>query len=311
MTKKILITGGTGFIGYHLAKKCIKLNWKVSSLSSNRPKKVRKLKKVKYLIADISSKKKLKNKIKINFDYVVNLAGYVDHSRKLKTIKSHYNGCKNISSLFINSKIKKFIQIGSSIEYGKIRSPHTENVISKKKILSTYGEAKLLCTNFLLDLYKKFNFPVIILRLYLVYGPYQDPNRVIPHTILNSILGNEFDCSDGKQFRDFLYIDDLIDGIIKVLKKKKLSGEIINIGYGKPSKVKEVILNISKIVGLGKPKFGAIRLRKDEILKLYPKNTKAKKLLNWKPKINLNLGLKKTVNYYKMNYLKFNQKIRK
>ena len=215
MTKKILITGGTGFIGYHLAKKCLKFNWKVTSLSSNRPKKVRKLKKVKYLIADISSKKKLKNKIKINFDYVVNLAGYVDHSRKLKTIKSHYNGCKNISSLFINSKIKKFIQIGSSIENGKINSPQIENNTPNRKILSAYGEAKLLSSNFLLDLNKKYNFPVTILRLYLIYGPYQDPNRVIPITILNSIFNKKFDCSDGKQSRDFLYIDDLVDGIIK------------------------------------------------------------------------------------------------
>ena len=302
MTKKILITGGTGFIGYHLAKKCLKLNWKVTSLSSNNPKKVRKLKKVKYLIADISSKKKLKNKIKINFDYVVNLAGYVDHSRKLKTIKSHYNGCKNISSLFINSKIKKFIQIGSSIENGKINSPQLENNTPDRKILSAYGEAKLLSSNFLLDLNKKYNFPVTILRLYLIYGPYQDPNRVIPITILNSIFNKKFDCSDGRQSRDFLYIDDLVDGIIKILiKKDNLSGEIINLGSGKPTKIKKIIKNIVNLVGSGKPIFGKVRFRKDEINKLYPNLNKAKKLINWAPKTDLNLGLKKTIFFYKRN----------
>ena len=58
-----------------------------------------------------SKKKHLKKKIKLNFNYVVNLAGYVDHSHKIKTIKSHFNGCKNISSLFINSKIEKFIDV--------------------------------------------------------------------------------------------------------------------------------------------------------------------------------------------------------
>jgi nucleoside-diphosphate-sugar epimerase len=306
LTKKILITGGTGFIGYHLAKKCLKLNWKVTSLSSNRPKKVRKLKKVKYLIADISSKKKLKNKIKINFDYVVNLAGYVDHSRKLKTIKSHYNGCKNISSLFINSKIKKFIQIGSSIENGKINSPQIENNTPNRKILSAYGEAKLLSSNFLLDLNKKYNFPVTILRLYLIYGPYQDPNRVIPITILNSIFNKKFDCSDGKQSRDFLYIDDLVDGIIKILiKKDNLSGEIINLGSGKPTKIKKIIKNIVNLVGSGKPIFGKVRFRKDEINKLYPNLNKAKKLINWAPKTDLNLGLKKTIFFYKKNKFLF------
>ena len=302
MTKKILITGGTGFIGYHLAKKCLKLNWKVTSLSSNRPKKVRKLKKVKYLIVDISSKKKLKNKVKINFDYVVNLAGYVDHSRKLKTIKSHFNGCRNISSLFINSKIKKFIQIGSSIENGKVNSPQIENNTPNRKILSTYGEAKLLSSNFLLDLNKKYNFPVTILRLYLIYGPYQDPNRVIPITILNSIFNKKFDCSDGRQSRDFLYIDDLVDGIIKILiKEDNLSGEIINLGSGKPTKIKKIIKNIVNLVGSGKPLFGKVRFRKDEINKLYPNLNKAKKLINWAPKTGLNLGLKKTIHFYKKN----------
>ena len=120
MSKKILITGGTGFIGYNLANKCLKLNWSVTSLSSKKPKKNRKLKKVKYLICDISNKKSLKKKINTKYDYVVNLAGYVDHSNKLKTMKSHYDGCKNISQFFLKSRIKKFIQIGSCIEYGKI-----------------------------------------------------------------------------------------------------------------------------------------------------------------------------------------------
>ena len=307
MTKKILITGGTGFIGYHLAKKCIKLNWKVTSLSSNKPNKLRKLKRVKYLIADISSKRDLKNKIKINYDYVVNLAGYVDHSSKIKTIKSHYYGCKNISSLFVNSKIKKFIQIGSSIENGKIISPQKENNTPNRKIFSIYGQSKLLGTNFLLFLNKKYNFPVTILRLYLIYGPYQDPNRVIPITILNSILNKKFDCSDGKQYRDFLYIDDLVDGIIKILtKKNNLSGEIINLGSGKPTKIKKIIKNITNLVGSGRPMFGKIRFRKDEINKLYPNIKKAKKLINWAPKTDLNLGLKKTILFYKKNKFLFN-----
>ena len=66
---------------------------------------------------------------------MVNLAGYVDHSHKYKTMKSHYNGCKNISSFFLKSKIKKFIQIGSSIEYGKISSPQKKIILINKKLI--------------------------------------------------------------------------------------------------------------------------------------------------------------------------------
>ena len=277
MSKKILITGGTGFIGYNLAKKCLKLNWSVTSLSSKKPKKLRKLKKVNYLICDISDRRKLKKKIKTNYDYVVNLAGYVDHSHKLKTMKSHYNGCKNISSLFLKTKIKKFIQIGSCVEYGKISSPQKENDHNKHKTYSVYGSSKLLSTKFLLKLKKKFDFPVSILRLYLVYGPNQDENRVVPITIKNAMRDNNFDCSSGLQFRDFLYIDDLIEAILKILKNKKSTGEIFNIGSGKPIKVKSLILKICKIIGHGKPKFGIIKFRKDEIKMLYPSIKKAKK----------------------------------
>lgn len=297
--KKILITGGTGFIGYHLAKKCLSLNWSVTSLSTNKPSKKRKLKKVKYKICDISKKKDLFKKLDINYNYVVNLAGYVDHSNKKKTIKSHYNGCKNLSSIFLKSKLEKFIQIGSSVEYGKINSPQIENNKNKQKTYSAYGKAKLLSTKLLLNLKKKYDFPATIIRFYLIYGPYQDENRVVPITILNAIKDNEFNCSDGKQLRDFLHVDDAVRAIIKSLKNKKVSGEIINIGSGKPLKIKSTILRICKLVGFGKPKFGRIKFRKDEIMSLYPSIHKAKKLLKWKPKIKFNSGLTQTINYYK------------
>ena len=122
----------------------------------------------------------------------------------------------------------------------------------------------------MLKLNKKFNFPVSILRLYLVYGPKQDENRVVPITIKNAIKDNNFDCSSGSQYRDFLYVDDLLEALFKTLKNKNSSGEIFNIGSGKPIKVKNLILKICKIIGHGKPEFGVIKLRKDEIKNFIP-----------------------------------------
>lgn len=296
---KILITGGSGFIGYHLAKKCLDLNWSVVSISSKPPKKKRRLKKVKYLKIDISKKKDLIKKLPKNFDYVVNLAGYVDHSNKKMTMKSHFNGCKNVSTFFLNQNIKKFIQIGSSIEYGKLRSPQKENKKNLQKTFSVYGRAKLLSTKFLLKLYKKHNFPVTVLRLYLVYGPKQDINRIIPFTIMNAIYDKKFDCSLGNQLRDFIYIDDVIDVILKVLRNNQTNGDIINVGSGNVISIKKLILKICKLSKGGKPQFGKIALRKDEIIKLYPNLSKVKKSIKWFPKINLDKGLIKTIRYFK------------
>lgn len=298
MSKKILITGATGFIGYHLAKYCLKLNWSVTSISTKKPIKTRKLKNVEYLICDLYNKNKLNKKLSLDFDYVVNLAGYVDHSNRDRIIKSHYIGCKNLSTILLKTKIKKFIQVGSCIEYGKIRSPQLENKNNKQRTFSAYGEAKLKSTKFLLNLSKKFNFPVTILRLYLVYGPYQDANRVVPITILNAIKNKKFDCSNGLQLRDFTYIEDVIEAIIKTLKNRQSTGQIINIGQGKPVSIKRVINKICELLNSGKPQFGKIDLRKDEIMKLYPNILKAKKILNWKPRISLENGLKKTIKFF-------------
>lgn len=296
---KILIVGGTGFIGYHLAKKCLKKGWKVTSISSNFPKKIRFLKKVKYIICDISKKKFLKKKINQNYKYVVNLGGYVDHSNKKKIFASHYLGCKNLAEIFLRNKPKKFIQIGSSVEYGHLKSPQRESFKSKPGLIkSNYGKAKLLSTMYLIGLYKKYNFPISILRLYIAYGPRQDINRFIPFVIKNCLNDTKFNCSDGNQYRDFIYVEDVVNAILKSLIYAKSDGEIINIGTGKPKKLKKIIQDIKKISKGGKPQFGKIKLRKDEILKLYPNISKAKKKIKWKPKISFQRGLKSTINFY-------------
>ena len=150
---KILIVGGTGFVGYHLAKKTLKKGWQVYSISTRRPPKIRQLAKVKYIICDITNKKKLKKKLNFHFDYVVNLGGYVNHSDYSKTIKSHYHGCKNLVDLFINKPPNTFVQVGSSNEYGRARSPQNEQI--KCKPVSTYGKAKLLSTKYLIKMFKK------------------------------------------------------------------------------------------------------------------------------------------------------------
>ena len=298
--KKILIVGGTGFIGFHLARKCLQKKWHVVSFSKNKPRKIRYLKKIKYLIGDLSKTKDLK-KVNQYFDYVVNLGGYVDHTNKVKTFNSHYKGCKNLSKIFLKKKIKSFIQLGSSGEYGTLKSPHKESFVGNPK--SIYAKAKFLASSHLLNLYKKKKFPITILRLYQAYGPRQDINRFIPIVINACLKKISFNCSDGKQLRDFIHVDDVVKVIIKSLNSNKSKGEIFNIGSGKPEKIKSIINLLTKKLNGGQPCFGRIKLRKDEILKIYPNITKAKNILNWSPKISFNRGLFQTIKYYKKNNL--------
>lgn len=295
---KILIPGGTGFIGYHLALFAKKKGWIVHSLSKSKPRKKRRIKGVKYIICDVRKLNAIKFKLDNYYDYIVNLSGYVDHSKNKSIIATHFQGCKNLVFNFKNNKPRKFVQIGSSIEYGKQKSPQKETSLKKIDTLSVYGNAKLKSTLFLLSLYNKEYFPTTVLRLYLAYGPNQDNNRIIPYVISNSLKGKKFNCSPGNQLRDFTYIDDVINAIYKTLKSKKSNGELINIGFGKPNKIKDVIQKIVKYIGKGEPIFSKLKIRNDEPKNLYPNIKKAKKILNWSPKINLRNGIKKTIKFY-------------
>ena len=299
--KKILIIGGTGFLGFHLAKLCLKRNYKVYSLSRNKPKKKRFLLNVIYIYADISKKRELNLKLNSlkNINYVVNFGGEVNHKKLKKTYLSHFYGVKNISDILLKKNIEKFIQVGSSLEYGNYKSPQKET--SNLKPSSNYSKAKAKSSKLLLSLFKKKNFPVTIVRPYQVYGPYQDLNRFIP-IVINSCLKNEkFPCSEGLQSRDFLYIDAFVNSILKLILKKEAVGETFNIGYGTPKQIKEIIKLIQKKIGKGYPEFGKIRLRDDENLITYPNIKKTKKLLGWKPKFDFKSGLYKTINFYKRN----------
>ncbi len=298
--KKILIVGGTGFIGYHLAKKSLRKGWQVTSISSKPPKKIRYLPKVEYIRCNITNRKLLRRSIRKTFDYVVNLGGYVDHSNRKKTFKSHYDGCKNLSEIFLKKPPLSFVQIGSSLEYGISSSPQKENIkCNLSTIKSIYGKAKLLSSRHIIKLFKKKNFPSTVLRLYLVYGPRQETNRFLPITILGCKKNKKFPCSKGDQLRDFLHVDDATEAIIKSLINRNARGQIINIGSGKPRKIKSVIEKVKKISRGGYPQYGMFKQRKFEIPKLYPNVEKAKDKINWEQKISFERGLRKTINSYK------------
>ena len=299
MKKKLLILGGTGFLGFNILKYAIKKNFSIVSVSKTKKPNIgiKDKKNVIFLNLDITYKKNLLKLFnKYEFDYIINASGYVNHSKDKKIIKEHFILIKNLINVLKNKKIKSLIQLSSGLEYGNYPPPHFENGVCKPR--SLYAKSKNNSTKLLMNAFKKNGFPMNVLRLYQVYGPYQEDNRIIPFIINSSLQNNSFPCSEGKQKRDFLYIDDLIN-FIDLIFKNKIKGEIFNVGFGRSSSLKKVISLVVKYLKKGKPKFGEIKLRKDELMDYYPNISKAKKLLNWHPKFSLIEGMIKTIKFYK------------
>ena len=151
----------------------------------------------------------------------------------------------------------------------------------------------------MINLFKKKNFPSVVLRLYQVYGPKQDINRFLPITVIGCIKNKKFACSEGNQLRDFTYVEDVVEAIIKSLTNKNAHGHIINIGSGKAKKIRKVIEKVKKISKGGYPQYGMFKQRKFEIKKLFPSIKKAKRQINWKSKTSFEKGLRSTINSYK------------
>ena len=306
--RSLLVVGGTGFIGTNLLKKANDLGMLTTSLSLNNPPKINELTKTNYVVADTSNFENLK-RIFLNkkFDYVVNLGSYINHSSisngGFELINSQLHLLNNLVTIFSCKSLKRFVQIGSSDEYGFNKSPQLES--KREDPISPYSLAKVINTHLLTMLKKTENFPVVILRLFLVYGPYQKTDRLIPYVIKSCINNQTFTLSDGEQIKDFTYVDVIIDHILLSLVRSNLEGEIINIGSGAPISVREIVEKICDKIKKGKPIFSSKYNKNIENISLFPKLTKSTKLLNSKKRVTLDIGLQTTINWYIKHKLYF------
>ena len=123
---KILIPGGTGFIGHHLCLFFVKKKWKVFSITKSKPKKNRKIKGVKYIYCDVNNKKNLKKKLDDYYDYIVNLSGYVDHSKNESITRTHFLGCKNLVNNFKKKNQKNLFKLA------QVSNMENKNLLKKK-----------------------------------------------------------------------------------------------------------------------------------------------------------------------------------
>jgi nucleoside-diphosphate-sugar epimerase len=299
---QLLVVGGAGFIGQHVVKKALTQGFNTTILSKNDCKAIDKLDGVTYLSVDISHKVSLLTRLEGKvFDYVINLGGYVDHANYLnggdRVYDVHFNGVRNLVDCLDKSKIKGFVQIGSSDEYGNNPAPQSE--IQREAPISPYSCAKVASTYFLQTLYKTEKFPAVILRPFLVYGPGQGIERFIPQIIKGCINNQKFPTSKGEQLRDFCFIDDVIHAIFSSLDNDNVHGEVINIASGKPISIKRMVNTIVDMIGSGEPQFDQIAYRSGENMALYGDITKAKKLLDWKPSVGLEQGLAETIKWVK------------
>ena len=302
---KSLVTGGAGFIGSNLVDLLILKGHKVvvlDNFSTGRKSNLKHHKKnLKVINIDISSKKPLEQYFK-NVDYVFHLAGLADIVPSIenpeKYFKSNVLGTLNIIEAAKKISIKKFIYAASASCYGiPEKYPTKEN--EKIKTMYPYALTKWQAEELIMHWYKVYNFPAISLRFFNAYGPRSRTSGAygaVFGVFLAQKLANKplTVVGDGKQTRDFIHVNDLVEGILKAAESRK-TGKIYNIGGGKE-------VSVNKIVELIGGKKIYIPKRPGEPDRSLADISKIKKDLKWKPKITIEKGIKsllKNISYWK------------
>jgi len=300
MRERLLVVGGTGFIGRNLVLNAIKHDLEIVVISLQKPSNSKMVEGVKYIQLDLTQSDLKKESLGGSFEYVVNLSGYIDHCKFLEggreMIKAHFDVVLNLIQLLDWVKLKRFIQIGSSDEYGNHSAPQNESL--REMPISPYSLGKVASSQFLQMLHRTQGFPAVIVRLFLTYGPGQDNKRFLPQIIQGCLSDGDFPTSAGEQLRDFCYVDDIVKGIISAFYNEKVNGEIINLASGDPIRIRDVVLLIKKKLGRGNPQFGVFPYRQGENMALYANISKARKILDWEPIVSFEEGIDKLIDDY-------------
>jgi dolichol-phosphate mannosyltransferase len=308
LKQPILITGATGFIGANLVRYFVSKNIKVNIIlkkNSNiwRIKNI--INKTNFFYVDLNDEKKLNQKVKlIKPKTIFHLAanGAYSYQTDLNSIKnSILDGTINLINACKKYNFKIFINTGSSSEYGfKKKKMKEKDILVPNSYYSTFkSSATLFCQFESL----KSNLPIITVRPFHVYGPYERSNRLIPSLIKNMLSDKKVKLVSPKVSRDMIYISDVVNFYIMVANKKNLKGEIFNLGSGKKTTIKEIYNLLKKITNYKvKNYWGSMKNRYWDQSIWYSNNSYVKTKLNWKPEVSLKKGLANTVNWYKKFY---------
>ena len=305
--KRVLVTGGAGFLGSHLCEKLLNDNCEVIAVDN-------------FYTGSKSNVFHLMNNFKfelirhdvtfplyLEIDEIYNLACPASpvhyQNDPVQTTKTSVHGAINLLGLAKRLNIK-ILQASTSEVYGDPDiHPQTEDYwgnVNPIGVRSCYDEGKRCAETLFFDYHRQHNLPIKVARIFNTYGPRMHPNdgRVVSNFIVQALSGKDITVyGDGSQTRSFCYVDDMINGLISLMNSSQQITGPINIGNPAEFTILTLAQKIIDLTG-SKSKIIYKSLPFDDPKQRQPNITLANEKLNWQPTIKLEQGLKKTVEYF-------------
>jgi UDP-glucose 4-epimerase len=311
---KIVVTGGAGFIGSHIAENLAKDGHEIVVVDNLDPYYSIDLKKrnidivlssgdATFINADVTDLARMKEIIDSTVDYVYHEAAQagvrISVEDPFKPNNVNVVGTLNVLKASLDAGVKKVINASSSSVYGKVKYlPFDEQHPTEP--VSPYGVSKLAAEHYCRVFYEVYGLPTTSLRYFTVYGPRMRPDLAIS-IFTRKMLANEpiTVFGDGEQTRDFTYIEDVVEANKRLLYNKVTDGKVLNIGGGNRISVNDLIENLRLITGSTSEVINAGKQKGDTEDTLACVDL-GNKLIGYKPLFNINKGLNKFVDWFKI-----------
>ncbi len=308
---RYLVTGGAGFIGSHIVDRLVAEGHAVrviDDLSSGRRENLESVKsKVEFIEGDIRDRKKATQACD-GIEYIIHAAAWRSVPKSMADPYGYMDvnvlGTTGLMDAAVKNKAKRFVCVSSSSVYGetsKVPMREEDPVAPVSPYAASKLADELLCGLF----WRAYGLETVAVRYFNVFGPRQslenDYAVVIPKFIA-CLLKRESPpvYGDGKQSRDFTYIDNVAEATILASKAPKVAGEVFNIALGEEHTVLDLLSELNKIMGLSVPP--AFKPpRPGDVKRTFADPAKAKRMLNWKGSVSFSEGLRRTTEYFKKN----------
>lgn len=304
--EKVILTGGTGFVGANLARKLVESGHAVHLLlrenyQSWRIETIRD--ELNCHIVDLADVESLTKVIKlIQPDWIFHLAAHGAYSWQqdfAAMVQTNIVSTANLVNVCLKTGFEVFINTGSSSEYGYKSHPPTEDTILEPN--SHYALTKASATHFCQYTAREHKVFIPTLRLYSVYGSYESPNRLLPTLITKGLENTLPPLVNPKIARDFIYVDDVYEAYIRVATTKHQSFDAVyNVGTGVQTSIEETVYLAKRIMGISvDPEWGTMADRLWDTTTWVSDNRKLQKATSWKPQYTFEQGFQQMVDWFR------------
>jgi len=307
---KILVAGGAGFIGSHIVDRLLEKEVKVTVLDNLYTGRLENVehhknnKNFRFVQGDVRNIKTVMCAVK-GVDAVFNEAAVVSVGRSMEdpllANEVNVTGTLNLLKASIDLGVRRFIQASSASIYGDTETLPVHEGLPPKPI-SPYAVSELAAENYAQVFCRAYGLETVCLRYFNVYGPRQtySPYSGVITIFVNQLLQSQRPTifGDGKQTRDFVYVEDVVNANMLALTRREATGEVFNIASGKATTINKLVESLQEIVDKKKLKPVHREPRPGDIRHNYASIEKARKILGYKPMFSTKKGLTKLVEWY-------------